>query len=440
MSLALPPLSPRGATKGGTTRDLPPAPHNSAVATPSKTRSTRSCLGSVAKTLEGLLSGLTGTQEFAHAVRDRASDEEWLEGLAIAVHQLGTLSDAHSNMALERQKAATEAAAHQSQSRAEALSVASAECNDMRIKIGALEAECAKLRDDIEFYALFDYARGSRSPRGASRGAKRRVGASMFASAVKRAVESGVPADSPRQRGGERMGASAMSARLAVPHAPEDPTARTERIVTNSAAVREHSKEYEARIEQLQALHAREMERMVKRMQEERLNYERAFETREQTIEERRRTDERRMRLAAAEWGEGLRRESTARAQASAASDVLAETQAEIRALLIENARLRAEAQSLAATHVPQPPPEEVDPPPTPEACDKGDCAPAPSLSPCASHAQRLAEGGLGAPAASCDIGASAASASMPLACRALKPARSSVGYLSPHPPARRSR
>jgi hypothetical protein len=308
----------------------------------------------IAKLLRDVGDGSMATAEFARTLKGRADDAEWLQALGMALRQLTALmeGDAGAKAALERQQTLAAQSTALAVERLEVLERVTAERDGAQREAARLDKECAKLTEQVDFLSMFSTPPGA-EPDGTPK--KGGGGGGKFAAIVKAARD--------REAASKRRGGAAPAGQGGAVRTPRH--VRMEHVHLHSEAQRRHRKEQEAKYALLVDAHAAELRRLEERRHEERRVHVSEVETREEVGMERRRKEEARLAEMAEEAERCRMREGSALARAAAASEVLSEVQAELRALRgelsrtqlalrkeeahVQTARLQAEAAGQVA-------------------------------------------------------------------------------------------
>ena len=287
---------------------------------------TQQTFAEVSQLLRDVVEGTISTVDFGARVRDCASDETWVAALGRALREMGSISEATNRIAYEKQRQIALASAELAIQRQTELSAAKLELSELRSKLSVLEDERGKMAEQLSFLNTFPSSKDALKKRDEAQTGKSK-GGSAFLSAMRRAQV-------------ERAKAEAAEATRAAAALAEGPD-RYESISLRSQHLKGHQKAFEERERLLRESHAAELERIERRITEERRQFTYAHESREELALERRKGEERRLAYSAAESEQCRVREASARAQAAAASEVLQETQGQVHALRAELERAK---------------------------------------------------------------------------------------------------
>jgi len=277
----------------------------------------------VTSLLHGVLDGITEAETFADAVAAHAANHRWLTSLGTALRELGKMIDGGMGRAVARQGSLLATTAQQSHENKTALEKSKAEAEALRKEVDRLQQHNGELRSSLEFVAGFNEATAaSRSP-GESSEAERKLQAELRrVQLLREALEAEA----------KRM-SSARSARLKV---------QRELHCKSDTAVEEET----ARVA---AVHRETLKRLKDRFGEERHAHAKEHKAREESKSKTHRAFQQRVKQAE----DGTKREAlradAAEAKASAAAEVLIESQAEAKKLADELARCKMQMQLMRA-------------------------------------------------------------------------------------------
>ncbi|KAL1529862.1 hypothetical protein AB1Y20_000793 [Prymnesium parvum] len=266
------------------------------------------------------------TTAFAHAIAARRDDLEWLEAVGEAIGELGALvHSASHDVALQQQKAMTLAARRAELGRQRQLDQAIEERDAARAQVKSLRQAVHQLQDEMEFLAIFPSTaemveeHGGMRPYGrlAHEGRQRGM-ASMKAS-------------------GRSMHMSRTSGNSVLPPTSSPFSAarsgRAERVKAMDRLHKQRDQEIEARMQAIQRNHQQELNELREQIKTLEHDHRAEFESREKARQEAYRNTAIHMKTCSREKKLAFFEKDRAKAMASAAVDVLLETQTEAKSL-----------------------------------------------------------------------------------------------------------
>jgi len=271
--------------------------------------------------LRAVIDGRMSGSEFARHLAANATDISWLDATGQAVSELGVLLQSANAAAVERSKLQFATALRTIDEHKRALSSLTSERDALLSKLNQAEEQSKHQKETIDFLSTF-------SPRQPHPPASDEKKGRNFARAVKAAY-------------GKKVAAAVAASEAAV-----DAEARPDRIARFEGILKERDDKVSKELKQVKANQAVEIKRLCAKLIEERRVHAAAVETCYESAERQRKDDINRVKGAEAGLEAYRLREASARAQASAASEVLMETQLELRALRAELARTKLLVQS----------------------------------------------------------------------------------------------
>jgi len=349
----------------------------------------------VAQLLQAVVDSSIDGHEFAKAVSERADDLQWLSALGMAIREIGVLVNSGSrDSAVDRLKAVAAAAQRTAQQKQVELERANKERDALKATEASLRKELKRLRDEVEFLSLFPtsqdaaaifeererererheaskraaahsaaegrgggregskspqpsrtprsgFASPNRSPMGMRLGAIKQqaeggaAGGAMLGSAVRKMMENkGLGEHSHLVAGGS--------------HSARQP--RTERIKVREEMRKKHEYASEMKLQLTQRSHQQAVAKMNERIATLERSHLHEFEAREQVRADEMRKASFHIAALAKRQQEATFSRERAQAIASAAVDVLAESQVEASSLRsqLEKTRLKLQLEASA--------------------------------------------------------------------------------------------
>ena len=285
----------------------------------------------VSQLIRALIDARTTVHDFARVVANSVHDQEWLMALASGLCDLGKLIEEANAKAASQRKRFDSSVATLTREKQEALEPLAEENRMLRVSLRKVQEESKRQQAEIDFLSMFTPPPKAPEPPKEERG---KALASMVRHAQRHAL---------KQVMNEEKGRGVA--------ASDGVEKRQERIARIEEMVKEHDKKAAAELSRIKEAHADELRRVNQRANIERQQHKEAYESREVDIARRLAEKDKKCEAAERQADVHRLREGAARAQAAAASEVLAEAQAELRTLRDELARTKIElhtAQSAA--------------------------------------------------------------------------------------------
>ena len=289
----------------------------------------------VTSLLSGMLESSVSAVDFAHVAQAHTGDIQWLAALGQAILEVHTSKTAAHHKALREQKQSAADAQNTLADQQARLAQYQRDIQQLSSELASSKAENVRRQEEIDFLSMF------RTSGELPRPPVPVPPASATTDSSGHRTPRHVGATRVRLESSHRRYLGELSRHLV----REDPAAREDRVRRIEQTIADHDKKASAELERVKAEHKEEVKRLNAAIAEERKSLAGSIENREKDATQRREEEERQVRRARAEVEAYKLREASARAQASAASQVLVETQA-----ALHNTRVELERTQLALT------------------------------------------------------------------------------------------